>query len=162
MTLKDYRNSRIEDLFLAVIVKRNIVGWEDAHHLHITIPDEQLSITAQEVLNIAVERAIIENNEELTEENKSIKKKEIMENVTTLFEECYPVPLLKMKNGKYMDLSVMAELAQEFEIRCLTNFKEYYNEGDFSFEEDEEGPYLNIEMEPFDNFFNEWKEKNLN
>lgn len=52
----------------------------------------------------------------------------------------------------------MVELAPEYEIRCLVPFDEYYDEGDYSFEEDEDGePYLAIDAGAFNDFVDDYE-----
>lgn len=155
MTLNDYRMLRYEDFFLAIIKRE--MNWEDAEHVYLTIPDYPAEITAVELLRIAVDEALIENNEPLTDENRKRIEDDVKQTITPNLEEWYPVILVK-KDTVYIDLSQMQELESEYKIICQIPLSEYYKECDYSFEEDEDGPYLDIDMEPFNVFVKDYEE----
>ena len=69
--------------------------------------------------------------------------------------------MVKHENG-YIDLSQMQELDTAYKIVCQIPLSQYYGEGDYSFEEDEDGPYLSIDMEPFEVFVKDYEEGKLN
>ena len=64
---------------------------------------------------------------------------------------------MKHENG-YIDLSQMQELKTAYKIICRIPLNQYYKECDYSFEEDKDGPYLDIDMEPFNLFVKDYKE----
>ena len=66
MTLEELRNSRYEDLCLAV-VKREI-DWNDAEKVFLTIPGYDYEMSVINVLKISVEEVITERNIHNTEE----------------------------------------------------------------------------------------------
>ena len=159
MTLTEYKNSRYEDLFLAVLKKE--IDWENADKIILNIPDIPFDFTALDALKNAVREALVENNEHLTEENQKRIEEEVKQTIGTNLEETNPVILLKTEEG-YIDLSVMRKLDSEYKVICLIPFKEYYGEDDYSFNEDENGPYLEIDMEPFEKFAKDFEEGKVN
>ncbi len=98
----------------------------------------------------------MENNEPLTDENRKRIEDDVKQTITPNLEEWYPVILVK-KDTAYIDLSQMKELESEYKIICQIPFSEYYKECDYSFEEDEDGPYLEIDMEPFNVFVKDYE-----
>lgn len=159
MTLNDCRLLRYEDFFLAIIKKE--MDWDEAEHVLLTIPDYSHKISAANLLKMAIDEALRENNEPLTEENKKRIEEDVKQTITPNLEEWYPVILVKHENG-YIDLSQMQELDTAYKIVCQIPLSKYYREGDYSFEEDEDGPYLNIDMEPFEVFVKDYEEGKLN
>ena len=159
MTLAEYKNSRYEDLFLAVIKKA--IDWENADKVILDIPDIPFDFTALDALKNAVREALIENNEPLTEENQKRIEEEVKHTIGTHLEETNPVILLKTDEG-YIDLSVMKNLEPEYKVVCLIPFKEYYGENDYSFNEDEDGPYFEIDTDPLEKFFSDYEEGKFN
>lgn len=159
MTLAEYKNSRYEDLFLAVIKKE--IDWENADKIILDIPDIPFVFTAHDALRTAVRDALVENNQKPTEENMRSIEEEVKQTIGTNLEETNPVILLKTEEG-YIDLSVMKKLESEYKVVCLIPFKKYYGENDYSFNEDEDGPYLEIDMEPFEKFFKDYEEGKFN
>lgn len=159
MTLAEYKNSRYEDLFLAVIKKE--IDWENADKVILDIPDIPFDFTALDALENAVREALIENNEPLTEENQKRIEEEVKQTIGTHLEETNPVILLKTEEG-YIDLSVMKNLEPEYKVVCLIPFKEYYGENDYSFNEDEDGPYFEIDTDPLEKFFSDYEEGKFN
>ena len=155
MTLNDYRKLRYEDFFLAII-KREI-NWKDAEHVFFTNPYSSEQVTAIDLLRIAVNTILIKNNEPLTEENRKKIEDDVKQTITSTLEEWYPVILVKQEDG-YIDLSQMQKLETTYNIVCQIPFSEYYKECDYSFKEDENGPYLDIDMEPFELFVREYEE----
>lgn len=155
MTLNEYRMLRYEDFSLAIIKRE--MNWDDAAHVWLTIPNHPFQITALDLLKMAVDEAIMENNEPLTEENRKKIEEEVKQTITPNLEEWYPVILVKHEDG-YLDLSQMGNLENCYKIVCQVPFSQYYNESDYSFEEDEDGPYLNIDMEPFNAFVKDYEE----
>ena len=154
MTLEQYRNSRYEDLFLAVIKKE--LDWNQAEQFLLTIPNSSYKVTAHDLLKIAVEEALRENGEPLTEENKKMIEEEVKQAITPHLEEWEPVILLKQDEG-FVDLSRMEELDKEYKIICQISFSEYYGKYDYFFDEDENGPYLIIDMGPFEEFVKDYE-----
>lgn len=159
MTLAEYKNSRYEDLFLAVIKKE--IDWENADKVVLKIPELPFEITARDALRNAVRDAIVENNQSPTEENMRSIEEEVKKTIGTQLEETNPVILLKTKEG-YIDLSKMENLESDYKVACLIPFKEYYGENDYSFKEDENGPYLEIDTEPLEEFFKDYEEGKFN
>lgn len=159
MTLHEYRMLRYEDFSLG-IVKREM-DWKDAENVRLTLPNFPSELTALDLLKIAVDEALIENNEPLTEENRKKIEEEVKQTITPNLEEWRPVILVKHENG-YIDLSEMGELAPAYKVICEIPFSRYYNENDYSFEEDEDGPYLSIDMEPFNAFVKDYEEGKFN
>ena len=159
MTLNDFRQLRHENFFLA-IVKREM-NWKDAEKVFFTIPDYPSPISALDLLDIAVEEALIEKNEPLTQENRDRIKEEVKRDITPNLEEWYPVILVKHETG-YWDLSIMERLDPVYTIICQIPMNKYYRESDYSFEEDEDGPYLSIDMEPFNDFVKDYQQGKLN
>lgn len=155
MTLNDYRMLRYEDFFLAIIKKE--MNWKEAEHVFLTLPGYPDKITAIDLLRMAVDEVLMENKEPLTDENRKRIEYDVKQTISPNLEEVYPVILVKQEDG-YIDLSQMQKLQSEFKIVCLIPFSKYYKEDDYSFEEDEDGPYLNIDMEPFDRFTKEYEE----
>lgn len=154
MTLKQCNTFRKENLFLCVIKKE--VNWEKADTIFLTIPGYPNQMTALDLLKMAVDEAIMENNENLTDEYKNRIEEEVKQQITPNIEEYYPVILAEADNV-YYDLSIMKELDSEFKIIVKTPLSKYYpNADDFSFEEDEEGPYLNIDMKSFNHFVDDY------
>lgn len=156
MTLNDYRMLRYEDFFLAIIKRE--MNWENAEHAFFTLPGSTEQITAIDFLRIAVDEALIENNEPLTDENRKRVEDEVKQAITPNLEEWYPVILVKQENG-YIDLSQMQKLDSSYTIVYQIPFSRYYKECDYSFEEDEDGPYLNIDMKPFELFTKEYEDR---
>lgn len=155
MTLEEYRKAKHEDFFLAIIVKT--VSWEAVHEVVVYLPEYPKGITVIKLLEIAVEQALAENNEPVTEENKKRIEEEVKQTISTQLESWVPVILLKHGEG-YIDISEMIELDPEYEIRCLVPFDEYYDEGDYSFEEDDDGElYLAIDAEAFKDFADDYE-----
>ena len=155
MTLNDYRMLRYEDFFLAIIKRE--MNWKDAEHVFFTLPDSPEQITAIDLLRMAVDEALIENNKPLTDENRKRIEDDVKQTITPNLEEWYPVILVKQDDG-YIDLSQMQKLETSYKIVCQIPFSRYYKECDYSFEEDEDGPYLDIDMEPFELFTKEFEE----
>ena len=155
MTLNDYKMLRYENFFLAIIKRE--MNWEDAEHVFLTLPDYPDPITAIELLRIAVDETLIETNEPLTDENRKRVEEDVKQTITPNLEEWHPVILVKQDDG-YIDLSQMQKLETSYQIVCQIPFSKYYKECDYSFEEDETGPYLNIDMEPFNIFVNAFEE----
>lgn len=155
MTLEDYRKAKHEDFFLAVIAKT--INWDAASEVIAYLPEYPKGIAVTKLLEIAVEQALAENNEPVTAENKKRVEEEVKQLISTQLESWAPVILLKRGDG-YIDISEMIKLTPEYEIRCLVPFKEYYNEDDYSFEEDEDGnPYLEIDSYHFNNFVDDYE-----
>lgn len=159
MTLNDYRMLRYEDFFLAVI-KRNL-NWEEAENVLITLPHLSSPVSALELLKMSVEAALKENNVPLTDENKKRIEEKVKQAITPNLEERYPVILVKHETG-YIDLSKMQKLEPEYQIVCQVPLKKYYKESDYSFEEDKDGPYFNIHMEPFKLFVKDYERGKFN
>ena len=159
MTLAEYKNSRYEDLFLAVIKKE--IDWENADKVILDIPDIPFDFTALDALKNAVREALIENNEPLTEENQKRIEEEVKQTIGTHLEETNPVILLKTEEG-YIDLSVMKNLEPKYKVVCLIPFKEYYGKNDYSFNEDEDGQYFEIDTDPLEKFFSDYEEGKFN
>jgi len=159
MTLNDYRMLKYEDFFLAIIKRE--MNWEEAAHVYLTIPDYPGEVTAIELLRMAVDEALMENNEPLTDENRKRIEEDVKRKITPNLEEWYPVILVKTEEG-YIDLSQMQKLEPEYKIICQTPLSEYYKEGEYSFEEDEDGPYLEIDMEPLEVFGKDFEEGKFN
>ena len=160
MKLEDYRKAKHEDFFLAVIAKT--ISWDAAREVVVYLPEYPKGITVTRLLEIAVEQALAENNEPVTEENKKHVEEEVKQLISTQLESWAPVILLKRGEG-YIDISEMIALAPEYEIRCLVPFKEYYNENDYSFEEDEDGePYLEIDSGHFNDFVDDYERGKFN
>ena len=149
MELNDYRKLRYDDFFLAIIKRE--MNWDEAEHVYLTHPDFPDKITAIDLLKIAVNEALIENDEPLTDENRKKIEDDVKKKIAPHLEEWYPVILVKV-NGEYIDLSQMKKLDSSYKIICQVPFSNYHMECDYSFEEDEDGPYLNIDMEPFELF----------
>lgn len=149
MTMQDYRDARYEEFFLALVIRE--LDWEEAKDVVLNVPDYPDGITAIDALKISVEQALIENNEEPTEENKKRIEEDVKKSITTHLERWEYVILLK-HGEQYIDLSEMNEMDSRYKIRVIVPFKEYYSEDDYCFEEDEEGPYLSIEMDGFNKF----------
>lgn len=156
LTLNDCKMLRYEDFFLAII-KRSL-NWEDAENTFLTLPDFSEPITAIDLLRIAVDETLIENNEQLTDENRKKIEDAVKHAITPHLEEWYPVILVKYEDG-YLDLSQMQMLEVSYEIVYQIPFSKYYKESDYSFEEDENGPYLNIDMKPFELFTKEYENR---
>jgi len=156
MTLEEYRKAKHEDFFLAIIAKT--ISWEAAHEVVVFLPEYPNGITVAKLLEIAVEEALEEHNEPVTEENKKRIEEEVKSLISTQVESWDPVILLKQGEG-YIDISEMVELAPEYEIRCLIPFKEYYDEDEYSFEEDEDGEiYLAIDPGCFNDFVDDYED----
>ena len=155
MTLDDCKKFRYENFFLAIIKRE--MNWGDAENVFLTIPDYPFPMTALDLLKMAVEDAIAEKNEPLTEENKKRIEEEVKQSITPQLEEWYPIILVKHAEG-YIDLSEMKELESVYKIVCQIPFSQYYKECDYSFKEDEDGPYLNIDMEQFELFVKDYEE----
>ena len=154
MTLNDFKKTRKEDLFLAVIKRE--MNWKDAEKVFFTLPGYSNPVSAQKILEIAVEEALFECKESVTPENRKKIEEEVKQSITPNLEEWYPVILAKYENG-YLDLSKMEELDSTFQIVCQIPINEYYKELEYSFEEDQNGPYLNIDMEPFNDFTKDYE-----
>jgi len=103
----------------------------------------------------------VENNQLPTEENMRSIEEEVKKTIGTQLEETNYVILLKTKEG-YVDLSKMENLESEYKVACLIPFKKYYGKNDYSFKEDENGPYLEIDMEPFKKFVKDYEEGKFN
>ena len=159
MTLQEYQEARHEDLFLAVVSR--VLSWEEVKNVCLYIPDYPNGIIATDVLKISVEQALLENNEPVTEENVKNIEEEVKRTITTHLEECHETILLKYGNI-YIDISQMAEFDPEYEIKCLVPLAEYYSKEDYSFDEGEDGPYLSIDMEPFEEFVKDYSEGKFN
>ena len=159
MTLNDYKMLRYEDFFLAIIKRK--IDWKEAEHIILTIPEYPYKITALNLLEMAIDEALIENNEILTEENRKRIEEDVKQLISPNLEEWYPVILVKYEN-RYLDLSQMQELENSYNIICQIPLSQYYKEGDYSFEEDKDGPYLNIDMQPFNVFIQDYKEGKFN
>lgn len=155
MTLNDYKMLRYEDFFLAIIQRE--INWKEAEHIFLTIPEYPYKITALDLLKTAIDEALIENNELLTEENRKRIEEDVKQSISQNLEEWYPVILVKYGNG-YLDLSQMQELESSYKIICQIPLSQYYKEEEYSFEEDKDGPYLNIDMQPFNVFTQDYKE----
>lgn len=155
MTLNDYKSLRSEVLFLAIIKRE--MNWQDAEKVFFSHPDFKEQITAHDLLEIAVKEALIENNEPITDEKKKEIEEEVKQTIASNLEEWYPVILVKQEDG-YIDLSKMKKLETSYKITCQIPLSKYYKECDYSFEEDEDGPYLNIDMEPLEQFSKDYQE----
>lgn len=155
MTLNDYKMLRYEDFFLAIIQRE--INWKEAEHIFLTIPEYPYKITALDLLKTAIDEALIENNELLTEENRKRIEEDVKQSISPNLEEWYPVILVKYGNG-YLDLSQMQELESSYKIICQIPLIQYYKEEEYSFEEDKDGPYLNIDMQSFNVFTQDYKE----
>ncbi len=155
MTLNDYKMLRYEDFFLAIIKRK--INWKEAEHIFLTIPEYPYKITALDLLKMAIDETLIENNELLTEENRKRIEDDVKQTISTNLEEWYPVILVKYGNG-YLDLSQMQELESSYKIICQIPLSQYYKEEEYSFEKDKDGPYLNIDMQPFNVFTQDYKE----
>lgn len=154
MTLKDYRQTKHEDLFLAIIVKE--IRWEDAADIVIYLPEYPNGITVAKALALSVKEALAEHNEPVTEENKKRVEEDVKKTISTQLESWAPVILLKHGEG-YIDLSEMKELGAEYEIKLLIPLGDYYEKNEYSFEQDEEGPYLDIDATPFNSFVEDYE-----
>lgn len=159
MTLEEYRNSRYEDLFLAVIKKE--IDWNNAERVFVTVEDFPNPITISDLLKIVVREAIIENGETLTQENQKRIEEEAKQIIGNKLGEIYFVILLN-KDNRYIELGRMIPLEPEYQIICQIPFKAYYKKEEYSFEEDEDGPYLSIDMKPFEKFVKDYQEGSFN
>ena len=154
MTLEELRKSRIEDLFLAVLAKD--IGWDKAKFVRLKTPEYPNGITALDAMKISVWQAIIENNEPLTEEYKMRIENEVKQQISTSLEEIYYTILLK-HGETYIDLVDMKEISEDMKVKELVKFEEYFSKEEYSFEEDEDGPYLDIERKNFEKFIENYK-----
>lgn len=156
MTLKELREARHEDFFLAVVSRE--LSWEEAENECLFTEEYPNGICVKDVLRICVEEALSDVHEQITEEKIKSIETDIKQTTTSHLEECFNTILLK--NGEhYIDVSVMEELNSEYKIKCLVSLDRYYNQGEYSFEEDEEGStYLNLDLDPFDKFIKDYQE----
>lgn len=154
MTLKEYREAKHEDFFLAIIVKE--ISWEDAADVVIYLPEYPNGITVAKALELSVEEALAESNEPITEENKKSVEEKVKKTISTHLQSWAPVILLKHGEG-YIDLSEMKKLGAEYEIKLLIPLGDYYEKDEYSFEEDEEGLYLDIDATPFNSFVEDYE-----
>ena len=90
-------------IFFLAIIKRKI-DWKEAEHIILTIPEYPYKITALNLLEMAIDEALIENNELLTEENRKRIEEDVKQLISPNLEEWYPVILVKYEN-RYLDLS---------------------------------------------------------
>lgn len=153
-TLEEYRQSKHEDFFLAIIVRE--ISWEEATDVVIYLPEYPNGITVTKALELSVKEALAESNEPVTEENKKRVEEEVKKTISTQLESSAPVILLKHEEG-YIDLSEMKELGEEYDIKCLVPLGDYYEKAEYSFEEDDEGIYLDIDTDPFDAFVEDYE-----
>lgn len=152
-TLEEYRQSKHEDFFLAIIVRE--ISWEEATDVVIYLPEYPNGVTVAKALELSVKEALAESDEPVTEENINRVKEDVKKTISTQLESWAPVILLKHEEG-YIDLSEMKELGEEYEIKCIIPLADYYEETEYSFEENEDGIYLDIDNDPFISFVEDY------
>lgn len=153
MTLDDFKSLQYENFFLAIIKRKK--QWKENQKVSFKIPDYPSFSAIIDLLNITVKQKIIEKDKGLN--NSSLVKEDAKQSKILNNKDGYPVILAKTENG-YLDLSKMEKLDSAYQIICEIPINEYYRECDFSFEEDEEGPYLNIDVEPLRKFIKDYRE----
>ena len=154
MKLEEYRDLSSDKLFLAIIKKS--VNWNEADRFYFDVPGFDNPISAADILEIAVKEALEENNEPISQENMERIRAEVQEAITPNLEEWYPVIVAALEDW-YMDLSVMEKLDTSFEFEKLIPISCYYNNSQYSFEEDEGEVYLSIDKVPFNRFVNDYE-----
>lgn len=156
MTLEEYRSTKIENFFCAIIVRK--MTWEEAKNATFTVEGYSESMTTIDMLKIAVEQALQENGEMLTEENKKRVEEDVKSKILPHLEAEYNVILLK-RGETYIDLSEMKELnMEEYLIKALVPLARYCKEEDYGFDEDESGVYFEVRMELLEKFVEDYGE----
>lgn len=157
MTLEEYRATKKENLFLAII-KKNL-NWEEAGDKTIFLEEFPEGISISDLLKFAAEGAIMESGEELTEERRQEVENEVKQTIMPCLEELTPVILLKVDEEEYIDLSTMEKFdSKEYEVKVKIPISQYFEDEDFSFEEDDEGIYFSVDTEKFDSFTKDYEE----
>lgn len=138
LTLQQYRESKFEELFFAVLTRE--VSWEEVKNIRFYPLDCPEGISATDVL-------------EKTSDHPA-KFSEI-----EAWEITFVTVLLK-HGDFYIEIPTNAQLPPEYEIKCLIPFKRYCNKEEYSFEQDKKGkPYLKLEGEdPFEKFIKDYDE----
>lgn len=72
-TLEEYRQSKHEDFFLAIIVRE--ISWEEATDVVMYLPEYPNGITVTKALELSVKEALLRVTSQLQKKTKSVSKK---------------------------------------------------------------------------------------
>lgn len=135
VTLEELRKTSFDDFFLAIVVRS--LDWDEAENLQVFLAEYPEGITIGQLLTVCVEEALKESNDEITDERLAKVTEDVKSRIKPMLDEWYPLVLIK-KGDNYIDLSSMEEtLDPQFKIRVIVPLRNYCNEEDYCFEEED-------------------------
>ena len=160
LTLRDYQQKSINDLFLAVIVEQ-ISDQEAKDHMHSLTPEDEDYAKVKEVeqhIDSAISESMKKQN--VNPDYASQFSDMLKEAISICFEKTAVIVVLK-NDDTYINVNDDEEIDMStHELRFLEPFSDYYSEGEYRFEELNGRVVLDVDsIEPIDRYEQKIKQK---